>query len=73
MLPEPSVEFNGVISDESEHLAMLDNPVANAMADDAAIRYAVKSGMFTQAEAEALLRDPRDMVTKTTYPEENDK
>lgn len=52
---EPQVIYRGLVSDASEHLPMLDNQEANTMADEIAIRQAVESGTFTEAEARALM------------------
>ncbi len=44
MKPEPAVEYEGEISDRTEHVPMLSNDYANAVADEAARRQAEKLG-----------------------------
>jgi hypothetical protein len=57
MKPEPVVEFEGKISDWSEHAPMLANPEANSLADELAIKQARLIG-FTEEEINSYLRDP---------------
>jgi hypothetical protein len=57
MKPEPVVEFEGKISDWSEHATMLANPEANAFADELAIKQARLIG-FTEEEINSYLRGP---------------
>jgi hypothetical protein len=46
MKPEPAVYYNGqLVSDESEHAAMLDNPKANRMSDELAAEQARLLGL----------------------------
>jgi hypothetical protein len=57
---EPAVYFNGKRSDASEHLAWLDNPEANALADEEAIRQAMVCGL-SREEASAMMSGPTDL------------
>jgi hypothetical protein len=50
---EPMVEFEGKISDESEHAPMLANMTANMLADQLAIEQAKEMG-FTDEELALL-------------------
>lgn len=61
MKPEPAVEFEGKISDYSEHAPMLANPVANALADELAARQAHLIG-FTEKEINSLMRGPKPPI-----------
>jgi hypothetical protein len=58
MEPEPAVYFDGqLVSDESEHAAMLDNPRANRMSDELAADQAREIGFSEDDIKKYILGD----------------
>jgi hypothetical protein len=66
VVADPTVEFEGHLHDGSEHYPMLDNPVANALADQMAMDQARAIG-FTDDEIVKYLGAPVDALA-ICYP-----